>query len=331
MDPKEMRATMDDIDPQSIIDDAKAAAEKDGQKVSLKGGRHVIEPAVDPEAVAAGEDDDELEDDPEGEPDEGKKGKAKDDDDEPYIPEIRDDEPEGDDKGKGKKPDDKDEPIKPAGTKGNPAVDDEELAAFEAELKAEGWDEDSVKLAIRAAKLGGQVALKKMDSARQAEREASEKQQAETQKAFTERRLKQYQVVGKLQQDGVLPKVPAAIQKKIVDGLELTEKELEHPGVKRQNEVWEHMANTNKAARAAGEEPYLLDFRTALADLEASEARAAKVTAQKGENSKHKQQSKMFKASGGGGDDTKGKGGKPKYISGQSLEDVTQEILAELN
>lgn len=315
MEPKQ-RATMDDITEDMIIDDAKKSAIKAGEEDKIPKRL-----AVDPAAVAAGdEDEDDIEE--EEELDDDGKPKKKEDDEDAYVPEDEDE-------------DDPDEPKKPVETPADPdkdkkpkAADDEEVEAFAQSLRDDGYEESAVKAMLKAVELGGNIALKRVQKAAEEQKASADKQSQEEREAFSKRRRKQYVSVGNLQNEGRLPKVPVAIQKKLVDGKQLSEQELEHPGVKRQNEVWNHMVKQNKEAVANGEEPYLLTFRGALADLESTESRAGAVDKGKADLGKKKRQSALLKG-GSGKADTANKGGKPKYVRGQSLDDVVAEINAE--
>lgn len=316
MDPKNRNNSMDDITDDLIVDAAKEAAVKAGEEDKLPARLR-----VDPEAVANGDELDEEEElDENGKP----KKKDPDPDEEPaYVP---DDEEEPDE---GKKPVSKVDPELKHTDKPKPA-DDEDVEAFAQSLRDDGYDEPTVKAMLKAVELGGKVALKRVQAAAEADKTAAAEAEDQRQAAFASRKRKEYVAVGNLQNEGRLPKVPVAIQKKIVEGKGLTAAEKDHAGVKRQNEVWSHMTTQNREAIERGEDPYLLTFRTALADLEATEARAGKVDNDKAAIQKKKAQSSLLK--GGSGKAAEGtKSTKPKYIAGQTLDDVTADIMAELD
>lgn len=295
---------IDEIGNQLILDGAKAAAAKDGDDSGTDNGI-----MVDPKEVAKGGEDKKEE------PKLDKDGKPIPDpeDYEPYIPEEPKVEP---------KP--KDEPAKTSAPEEK--ADPDETDAFAAELKADGYDDDTIKMMRKAVKLGGDLALKKMQEQQEETKAKDDQATAEQTAERAEYRRREFVAVGTLQKDGRIPKVPVDIQKKLAEGATLTDEETKQPGVQRQFEVWNHMAKTNQEAIARGEAPYLTGFRAALSDLEATEARAGKVSKLKAENHQRHDVAKKLEVGSAGGD---GKPKKPAYIRGQGLDEIAQGIIEE--
>lgn len=279
--------------------------------------------AVDPAEVAKGDEGDDK--DKKDEPKLDKDGKpivdpTEADDFEPFMPDDpKVDEPK------------KDEPKKPAvdePKKDPAAAKDADVEAFEAKLKADGYEDDAIADMLQAVELGGKVALKKLEAARAAEQATADEETATRAAEFQARRNKEFQSVGALQKENRIPRVPVEIQKKIVEGKTLTEEEGKHAGVVRQNEVWGFMATENKKVQENGEGYFITSFAQALDLLEARELRAGNGDAAKREADIRKQKAAKLAGggNGGGGADTKK---KPGYVRGQSLDDVTAEIQRE--
>jgi len=246
-----------------------------------------------------------------------KDGKVIEEDDfEPYIPE--------DPKKEDPKPDVKKEDTKveePAPAK------DSEVEAFAAKLKADGYEDDAIKDLVEAVELGGKLALKRLEAARAEESKTKDAETAKQQEQFADRRRAEFQVVGKLQKDGRLPKVPVEIQKKLADGVAISDEEAKHPAVVRQNEVWGFMATENKKVAESGDGYFITTFAQALDLYEAKEMRdgKSKETEREAEIRKAKAGKVAGGSSGGGAGDAK----KPGYIRGQSLDQVAADIAAE--
>lgn len=315
--------SIEEIGDDVIMDAATEAAKAAGEDIPKT---HQLDDPIDPAKVAADLDapDDEDDDKKEETADEKAAREKAEAEAEVYIPE--DPKP----KGEPKDPETPD-PAKPAGVKGNPEAEADEVAAFVAQMKADGFEEDSIKAFQKAVELGGTLALKRFEKQRTEEAKRINDEADEAKQSFATQLHGEYVAIGNLQKSGVLPKVPVATQKKLVEGQPLTQAELEHPGVKRQNEVWGHMKTTNAEAIARGERPYLLNFRSALTDLRQAEADKATAAKEKTATDKKKDQSKLFGGGAGGGTGDKGAGAAKPYVRGQSLDDVTQEILNELN
>lgn len=284
------------------------SAREEGRKAGDEGVPTEDEIAVDPKQVAAGEEDDK---DAKQETAEEKTAREKAEAEaEVYIPE----EPKPKEVAK----------VDPAKTEDE--ADPDETAAFAKELKTEGYDDDTIKMMLKAVKLGGDIALKRVQAAA-AEAKTKEDEITVAQTAErAEYRRKEFVAVGTLQKDGRIPKVPVDVQKKLAEGTSLSEEETKLPGVQRQFAVWNHMAKENRAAIDRGEAPYLTTFRAALDSFEAKEVRDGKVAAAKTESEQRHKVAKKLEVGSSGGD---GASKKPMYIRGEGLDSVAQRIINE--
>ncbi len=310
----------DDIIEDAAKDAARAAGEEVPEDPFNPDPQGEKKAAVDPTKVAAGEEEDKKVEKTETAEEKEAREKAE-AEAEVYIPE----EP----KKKTEEPKKTETPA--TGSKANPEVENDELSEFKKKLEADGYDAESVENTLKAVELGGKLALKRIEDARAAEETKKQADDDAAKEVFSQRRHQEYVSIGNLQKDGRIPKVPVAIQKKLADGETLTKAEMDNPGVKLQNEVWGHMVKMNREAAERGEQPYLLNFRTALTDFELTKQSADETAAKKKDTDTRKQKSALFAGgSGGSGDDKKGKPVKP-YVRGQSLDDVVADIMSDFS